>query len=60
MLVQTIFLASSLQFTHYVLLLLLCAGAGGAEVMFHSRAARELGLLDHEDEQYKGWGEVSL
>jgi hypothetical protein len=26
--------------------------------MFHSRASRELELLDHNDTQYKGWGEV--
>lgn len=42
----------------YMLRLLLSTGAGGAEVMFHSRASRELNLLDHDDQQYRGWGEV--
>jgi hypothetical protein len=41
-----------------VCVLCFCAGAGGAEVMFHSRASRELNLLDHDDQQYRGWGEV--
>jgi predicted aspartyl protease len=42
-------------------LFLVDTGAGGAEVMFHSRAARELGLLDlSPHDKHAGWGQVGV